>query len=63
MGSSGDKLAALIKKAIDDGEVTTAEYDEILALANEDLKIDEEEKALLSQLQTLIDDKTVKRVK
>lgn len=60
---SGKKLADLIKKAIDDGEITTKEYDEILAQANADMQIDPEEKALLQQLQTLIDDKTVKRVK
>jgi hypothetical protein len=60
---SGKKLSDLIKKAIDDGEITTKEYDEILAQANADMQIDPEEKALLNQLQTLIDDKTVKRVK
>jgi len=60
---SGKRLAELIKQAIDDGEITTAEYDAILAMANEDMKIDAEERALLNQLQEMLDNKTVKRVK
>ena len=61
-GETGGKLAELIKKAISDCEVTSSEYDQIFALANEDGVIDSQEKSLLSQLQDLISNGTVKRV-
>ena len=55
-------LATAIKKAIADCEITPAEYDKILAIANEDKFIDNQEQALLGQLQQLIANGTVKRV-
>jgi len=61
-GESGIKLAAMIKQAIDDGQVTNAEYSQILALADEDGVIDAQERNLLNQLQELLANKTVKRV-
>ena len=61
-GETGGKLSELIKKAISDCEVTSSEYDQIFALANEDGVIDSQEKSLLSQLQELISNGTVKRV-
>jgi hypothetical protein len=42
------KLSAMIKKAIHDCEITTKEYDQILALVHEDGKVDSEEKRLLA---------------
>jgi hypothetical protein len=61
-GESGRKLSELIKKAIDDCELTMAEHEEILALSSEDGVIDAQERALLSQLQELIANGTVKKV-
>ena len=61
-GETGRKLGDMIKKAISDCELTSSEYDEILALANEDGKIDSQEQALLKQLQELLANQTVKRV-
>lgn len=61
-GESGSKLSELIKKAIRDCEVTTTEYDKILALANEDGVVDELEKSQLKQLQDLLANNTIKRV-
>ncbi len=61
-GDSGKKLSDLIKKAIDDCELTPSEHDEILALASADGVIDSQEKALLGQLQELIANGTVKKV-
>ena len=61
-GETGGKLAELIKKAIDDGELTNSEYDQILALADADGVIDAQEKRLLAQLQDMLSNKTVKRV-
>ena len=61
-GESGAKLADMIKKAIRDCEVTTEEYNQILAIANADAHIDNQEQQLLNQLQQLLANGTVKRV-
>ena len=61
-GESGAKLADMIKKAIKDCEVTTEEYNQILAIANADKHIDRQEQQLLNQLQQLLANGTVKRV-
>ena len=61
-GESGAKLAGMIKKAIRDCEVTTEEYNQILAIANADQHIDKQEQQLLNQLQQLLANGTVKRV-
>ena len=59
---SGKKLEAIIKKAIDDHVVTSAEYEEIIDVAYEDGRLDPHEKALLKEFKNLIANKTVKRV-
>lgn len=56
------KLAEMIKKAIRDCEVSSTEYNQILNLAGADSHIDAQEQALLSQLQQLLANGTVKRV-
>ena len=61
-GETGGKLAAMIKKAIDDGKLTNSEYERILALADADGVIDPQEKRLLAQLQEMLSNKTVKRI-
>lgn len=61
-GETGKNLADLIKKAIDDCEVTTDEYNKILAMANADGVIDSQEQKLLNQLQEMISNGTIKRV-
>ena len=58
----GHKLEKLIKKAIADLELTTSEYEEILAQAHADGQTDPDEANLLHQLQQLIADGAVKRV-
>ncbi len=62
MTEEGSKLAKLIKKAIDDLELTTTEYEGILAQANADGMIDADEEKLLRQLQQMVADGTVDRV-
>ena len=59
---SANKLKELIEKAIEDNRITRNEYDLIIAQATADGIIDSEEQALLSQLQDLIENKTVKMV-
>ena len=61
-GETGGQLAELIKKAIEDGELSNSEYDRILALADADGVIDSQEKNLLKQLQELLANRTIKRV-
>jgi len=55
-------LAQMINKAIDDGKLTNVEHAKILALAEADQHIDPEERALLRELQDMLEDGTVKRV-
>ncbi|HNR52389.1 MAG: hypothetical protein GXY28_02145 [Bacteriovoracaceae bacterium] len=62
LSKSGKKLEEIIKKAIEDQVITTSEYDEIIAMANEDGVIDAHERVLLQQLNDMIADRTVKRV-
>lgn len=60
---SAVRLADMIKKAIADCELSTSEFDEIMKIANEDQHIDNQEQRLLNQLQSLIANGTIKRVK
>jgi len=57
------RLREMIEKAIDDGILTRDEYDKILHLATEDGIIDRHEQILLSQLQEMIADKSVRLTK
>lgn len=59
---NGASLADAIKQAIEDHEITNAEYDEIMQIAHEDEVIDRQEQALLKELNTMIADGTIKRV-
>jgi hypothetical protein len=62
MTASGRNLAEKIKKAINDSVITASEYEEIIAAAHEDGKIDHHERILLREFQSLIQDKIVERV-
>ena len=59
---SGIELKEVIEKAISDGVITNNEYKEILKTADSDEAIDGLENRLLSELQKMISDGTVKRV-
>ncbi|MEE4242603.1 MAG: hypothetical protein V2I36_14145 [Desulfopila sp.] len=60
---SAGALKDLIKHAIDDLEITPAEYNSIMDCALEDGHLDKEEKALLAQFQEMISNGTIKRVR
>lgn len=62
LSSEAAKLKVMIDKAIEDHQITTTEYEKILALANADMQIDAQERQLLAQLQDLISSGTVTRV-
>ena len=60
---SGLELKDVIEKAINDHVITNSEYEEIMKVANKDGMIDDHEQQLLSQLQGLLGNGTVERVK
>ena len=61
--SAGAKnLREVIEKAIEDHKITKAEYDMIIHQATEDGNVDRQEQALLSELQDMISDKTIRIV-
>lgn len=57
---SAEKLHAMIKKAIEDGQITSMDREKIMMLVDEDHYIDPQERKLLAELQNLIDNGTVK---
>lgn len=59
---SAQQLSEVMNKALQDHVLTTSDYEEIMRIAHEDGIIDPEERALLSQFQEMIADKTVRRV-
>ena len=62
ISESAIRLREMIEKAIEDEKITREEYDKIIHIATEDGVIDRHEKALLSELQQMIEDKAVKFV-
>jgi len=62
ISESSLRLREMIEKAIEDHVITRDEYDKIIHIATEDGVIDRHEKALLSELQQMIEDKMVKFV-
>ena len=62
ISEGASKLREMIELAIEDHKVTRAEYDKILSIATEDGHIDSQEQALLSQLQSMIENKEVKMI-
>jgi uncharacterized membrane protein YebE (DUF533 family) len=60
---SATSLKELINAAIQDTEITPAEYQQIMDNANADGHLDKEEQALLSQFHAMLSNGTIKRVK
>jgi len=63
VSESSIRLKKMIVKAIEDLKITHDEYDQIINIATEDGHIDPDEKALLGQLQQMIEDKMVRFVR
>ena len=59
LSESGERLRQIINKAIEDHIITPEEYDEIINISTEDGHIDSQERALLKQLQHMIENKEV----
>ena len=62
VSESSIRLKEMIEKAIEDHVITRDEYDQIINIATEDGHIDPDERALLSELQQMIEDKMVRFV-
>ncbi len=62
ISESAERLKKMIERAIEDHAITRAEMDSIMAIASEDGHIDRYEQSLLTQLQEMIENKTVKIV-
>lgn len=60
VSESGERLRQMINKAIEDHVITPEEYDQIINIATEDGHIDAQEKALLAELQDMIESKMVR---
>lgn len=54
------RLREIIEKAIEDHIITHEEYDQIINMATENGHIDPHEQALLSELQKMLQDGSVK---
>ena len=63
ISESALRMRNMIEIAIDKHKITRDDYDAIIAIALEDGTIDSQERTMLSQLQDLIDDKTIKIIK
>jgi hypothetical protein len=63
LSDSSHRLKEIILSAIEDHQITRAEYDLIIHIATEDGHIDRHEQALLEQLQDMIENKTIRFVK
>jgi hypothetical protein len=62
ISESAIRLRKLIDKAIEDHKLTRSEYDMIINEATKDAHIDRHERALLDQLQEMIENKSIKMV-
>ena len=60
---SGLELRDVIEKALHDSVITNSEYEEIMNVTSKDGMVDDHEQRLLGQLQSLLENGTVKRVK
>lgn len=56
------KLRKIIDKAMEDHKITKAEYDQIIHEATEDGHIDAVERALLAELQDMIESRVIRLV-
>jgi hypothetical protein len=62
LSSGAKKIRALIEKAMDDHVITKSEYEMIIHEALDDAHIDNQERALIRELQDMIDTKLIKLV-
>jgi len=59
ISENANRLRKLINKAIEDSIITPEEYEEIIQLSLRDGFVDQQERALLRELQQMIENKEV----
>ncbi len=62
VSESAKRVRAMIEKAIEDHQITRAEYEMIIHYVLEDAQVDPQERVLIRELQDMIDNKEVKLV-
>lgn len=62
LSESAHRLKEMISKAIEDHQITREEYDQVISLVMEDGHVDPQERALLSELQDMIENRMVRLV-
>ena len=62
VSESAKRVRSMIEKAIEDHQITKAEYEEIIHLVLEDAHVDPQERALIKELQDMIDHREVKLI-
>lgn len=62
VSKDAEKLKKMIKKAIEDHVITRDEYDRMIHMATRDGHIDSQERALLAELQDMIDNRLIRFV-
>jgi predicted signal transduction protein with EAL and GGDEF domain len=62
LSESAHRLKDMINKAIEDHKLTRDEYDMIIHMATEDGHVDPQERALLAELQDMIENRMVRLV-
>lgn len=60
---SGLELKDVIEKAMKDHVITNTEYEEIMRVAGKDCMVDDHEQRLLGQLQEMLQNGTLKKIK
>jgi uncharacterized membrane protein YebE (DUF533 family) len=59
ISESNKRLRTLIDHVIEDGIITHSEYDSIMHIVTEDGYIDNQERAMIRELQKMIENKTI----
>ncbi len=62
ISSNAQKLRKMIEHAIEDHKITRSEYEMIIHMALEDAHFDSHERALIRELQDMIDNRTIRMV-
>ena len=62
VSESANRVRSMIEKAIEDHHLTRGEYEEIIHLVLEDAHVDPQERALIKELQDMIDHKEIKLI-
>nr|WP_320132637.1 hypothetical protein [uncultured Holophaga sp.] len=60
---SAQAITAIIKRALETHEITQSDHEKVFVLADADGHIDAQERAAISELRDMLQDKTIRIVK